>query len=121
MGRPYSMDLRERVVRAVEVDGLSRHAAAARFGLGVSPVINWVRLSSAKPISSYVNPSGGAGPSEPLNLLRYGGPGRLRSRASVTRPLPQVRGNFIAIGILPRWMLPTQSNSLPPSTPHSPC
>jgi putative transposase len=37
------MDLRERAVRAVEVDGLSRHAAAARFGLGVSTVINWVR------------------------------------------------------------------------------
>lgn len=43
MGRPYSMDLRERAVRAVEVEGLSRHAAAARFGLGVSTVINWVR------------------------------------------------------------------------------
>ena len=43
MGRPYSMDLRERAVWAVEVDGLSRHAAAARFGLGVSTVINWVR------------------------------------------------------------------------------
>lgn len=43
MGRPYSMDLRERAVRAVEVDGLSRRAAAARFGLGVSTVINWVR------------------------------------------------------------------------------
>ena len=38
-----SMDLRERTVRAVEVYGLSRHAAAARFGLGVSTVINWVR------------------------------------------------------------------------------
>jgi putative transposase len=47
MGRPYSMDLRERAVRAVEVDGLSRHAAAARFGLGVSPVINWVRRRRA--------------------------------------------------------------------------
>jgi putative transposase len=37
------MDLRERAVRAVEVDGLSRHKAAARFGLGVSTVINWIR------------------------------------------------------------------------------
>ena len=43
MARPYSMDLRERAVRSVEVDGLSRRAAAARFGLGVSTVINWVR------------------------------------------------------------------------------
>jgi putative transposase len=42
MGRPYSMDLRQRAVRAVEIEGLSRRAAAARFGLGVSTVINWV-------------------------------------------------------------------------------
>jgi putative transposase len=43
MGRPYSMDLRERVVRAVEEAGLSRRAAAKRFGLGVSTVVNWMR------------------------------------------------------------------------------
>src|SRR5581483_1265627 len=43
MARPYSMDLRERAVWAVEREGLSRRAAAARFGLGVSTVINWVR------------------------------------------------------------------------------
>ena len=43
MARPYSMDLRERAVRAVEDEGLLRRAAAARFGLGVSTVINWVR------------------------------------------------------------------------------
>lgn len=40
MGRPYSMDLRERVVAAVEQEGLSRHQAAARFGVGVSTAIN---------------------------------------------------------------------------------
>jgi transposase len=43
MGKPYSMDLRERVVGAVEKGGLSRHAAARRFGVAVSTVINWVR------------------------------------------------------------------------------
>ncbi len=43
MARPFSIDLRERVVRAVEVEGLSRRLAAARFGLGVSTVIAWVR------------------------------------------------------------------------------
>ena len=43
MGRPYSMDLRERAVRAVTDDGLSRHQAAERFGVAVSTVINWVR------------------------------------------------------------------------------
>jgi putative transposase len=43
MGKPYSTDLRKRVVAAVEKEGLSRHQAASRFDLGVSTVINWVR------------------------------------------------------------------------------
>ena len=43
MPKPYSIDLRERVVAAVEQDGLSRHEAASRFGVGVSTAINWVR------------------------------------------------------------------------------
>ena len=43
MGRPYSRDLRERVVAAVEEDGLSRRKAAAQFAVGISTVINWVR------------------------------------------------------------------------------
>ena len=43
MPRALSVDLRERVVRAVENEGLSRRRAAARFGVGVSTVITWVR------------------------------------------------------------------------------
>jgi putative transposase len=53
MARPYSMDLRDRAIGAVEVEGLSRRAAAARFGVGVSTVITWVRrfrdTGSARP------------------------------------------------------------------------
>jgi transposase len=45
MGRPYSLDLRERVVAAVEKGGLSRRQAAAQFGVGVSTVIRWVDRS----------------------------------------------------------------------------
>jgi putative transposase len=41
MARPYSRDLRERVVGAVE-GGLSRRRAAALFGVAVSTVIDWV-------------------------------------------------------------------------------
>ena len=41
MVRPYSVDLRERVVRFV-VAGHSRHAAAAHFGVSVSSAIKWV-------------------------------------------------------------------------------
>jgi putative transposase len=43
MGRAYSIDLRERVVRAVTKGGLSCHQAAAQFGVGISTAINWVR------------------------------------------------------------------------------
>jgi len=43
MGKPYSVDLRERVVAAVEKEGLSRRQAAARFGVSYSAAINWVR------------------------------------------------------------------------------
>jgi putative transposase len=43
MGKAYSMDLRERAVEAVVKGGLSRHQAAARFGVAPSTVINWVR------------------------------------------------------------------------------
>src|SRR5437764_1649915 len=43
MARPYSLDLRERVVAAVQKGGMSRRRAAAQFGVGISTVINWVR------------------------------------------------------------------------------
>jgi len=43
MAKPLSMDLRKRVVAAVVEEGLSCHAAAPRFGIGVSTAIAWVR------------------------------------------------------------------------------
>lgn len=42
-GKPYSMDLRKRVVAAVESGGLSCNQAAKRFGIGISTAIGWVR------------------------------------------------------------------------------
>jgi transposase len=41
MPKPYSLDLRERVVRFVD-EGHSRHAAAAHFRVSVSFVVNLV-------------------------------------------------------------------------------
>ena len=53
MGRPYSLDLRERVVAAVETGGLSRRQAAAQFGVGPATAVRWVervrRTGSAAP------------------------------------------------------------------------
>ena len=43
MGRPYSMDLRDRVVRAVQEEGLSRRQAAARFGVAESTAVHWLK------------------------------------------------------------------------------
>ena len=43
MGKPYSIDLRERVVAAVVTGGMSRNRAAKQFGVGISTAINWVK------------------------------------------------------------------------------
>jgi putative transposase len=42
MPKPYSKDLRERLVAAV-AGGLSRHKAAARFNVAPSTAINWMK------------------------------------------------------------------------------
>src|SRR5260370_15123924 len=43
MARPYSRDLRERVVGAVE-SGVSRRKAAEVFGVGIARVMEWMRI-----------------------------------------------------------------------------
>ena len=42
MAAPLSMDLRLRLVRAVEEEGMSRRGAAARFGVAVRTAVRWV-------------------------------------------------------------------------------
>ena len=43
MGRPYSTDLRERVLRACEVGEESQAAIARRFEISESAVGSWLR------------------------------------------------------------------------------
>ena len=43
MSKPLSLDLRRRIVRAVEEEGMSRRAAAARFGVAPSTAVELVR------------------------------------------------------------------------------
>ena len=43
MGKPYSLDLRKRLVSAVVSGGLSCNQAAEQFGVAVSTAIGWVR------------------------------------------------------------------------------
>lgn len=47
MGKALSVDLRERVVAAVEA-GASCRSAAARFGVGVSSAIRWVARARSR-------------------------------------------------------------------------
>jgi len=42
MGKPYSIDLRKRVVTAVE-GGMSRNQAAKQFGVAISTAIGWMQ------------------------------------------------------------------------------
>ena len=46
MGKPYGMDLRVRVVAAIE-DGMSTRQAAARFSIGIATAGTWARLKRA--------------------------------------------------------------------------
>ena len=53
MARPYSMDLRKRVVSAVQQRGMSCQAAARRFELAPSTVIGWIAQFRTK---GHINP-----------------------------------------------------------------
>lgn len=43
MTRAYSQDLRDRVIDAVIIEGMSRHGAAHRFGVSPASAIKWVQ------------------------------------------------------------------------------
>ena len=43
MAKAYSQDLRDRVIEAVEDEGMSRRGAAARFGISESSAIKWMQ------------------------------------------------------------------------------
>ncbi|MDB5609186.1 MAG: Transposase [Bradyrhizobium sp.] len=85
MGKPYSVDLRERVVAAVERGGMSCHASAAHFGVGVSTAINWC---------------GACGRPEALRRARWVGTSRSRFRAHRTRLLERTKRDFTLRGLV---------------------
>ncbi len=57
MSRPYSLDLRERVVASIEA-GASRHETAERFNVSASSAIRWMQrfkqsgTAAAKPMGA---------------------------------------------------------------------
>lgn len=62
MPKSYSGDLRERVIEAVEVEGMSRREAAEHFDISASSSIRWVqrwhesRSAAPKPRGGSVSP-----------------------------------------------------------------
>jgi len=82
MGKACSDDLRRRVVEAVLAEGMSRHAAAARFGVSVASAVRWVqRFEETGSVSP--NPVEGPRPSR-LDAHRTWLLGRIEAEPHVT-------------------------------------
>lgn len=86
MGKSYSRDLRERVVNAVEREGMSRRKAAARFGIGIKTAIDWVR-SYRETGRLSARPRGGRRPKKLVGEYRDWLLQRCRERAFTLRGL----------------------------------
>jgi hypothetical protein len=70
-----SDDLRERVVGAVVEGGMSRNAAAKRFGVSIASAVRWVARFKAK---GDISPTPTGGDS---SFWSYRGPSRLSARS----------------------------------------
>lgn len=68
MGKSLSLDLRSRLVAAV-AGGLSRRAAAERFGVAAASAIRWVRASTTTG-DIYAKPQGGDRRSHHIEAFR---------------------------------------------------
>ena len=106
MPRAYSIDLRERVARFVDV-GHSRHAAAARFGVSVSFV---VKLMAAYRTSGTLKakPSGGRRHAK-LDPHQVFLQARVAEKGDITMPELAVelldRGIAVAPASISRWLI----------------
>jgi transposase len=132
MTRPYSVDLRERVVRAVEA-GLSRRAAARRFEVSASFVIKlvqrWRREGTVAPerYGGWKRPTLAAHAERMHELLRAEPDltiAELRSRlaAAAIHTSPAAISRFLAAEGLTRKKRPSTrpSRSGPTSPPRGP-
>jgi transposase len=94
MAKPYSQDLRERVVRAVEA-GASRHEAAAAFEVSPSSAIRWVaRWRRSGSVAA--KPMGGK--RSPLDAHRNWLLGLVAAEPDLT--LEEIRGRLGGRGIM---------------------
>src|SRR5271154_6550333 len=105
MPKPYSLDLRERVVGFVE-DGQSRRAAAARFRVSVSFVVNLMKAVRTRG-SFAPKPSGGGRHPQPHRAFLLA---QVVEKADITMPelagaLAAARGEQADPASLSRWLI----------------
>jgi len=86
MAKPYSEDLRERVVASVCQDGLSRHAASRQFRVAPSTAITWVKLAEETGRLAPL-PGGGRRPKKIIGAVHDWLVERCRERAFTIRGL----------------------------------
>src|SRR4029077_9531129 len=107
MPKPYSLDLRERVVGFVE-DGQSRRAAAARFRVSVSFVVNLMKAVRAR--GSFAPKPSGGGRHAKLEPHRAFLLAQVAEKADITMPelagaLAAARGEKADPASLSRWLI----------------
>lgn len=107
MPKPYSLDLRERVVRFVEA-GHSRHAAAAHFRVSVSFVV--ILMRNYRATGSLAPKPGGGRRHSKLDPHRAFLLGRVREKEDITMPelaaeLAVAAGVQVAPASLSRWLI----------------
>ena len=87
MAGAYSQDLRDRAIDAVVVDGMSRRAAAARFGVSESVAIKWVERFERSG-SRTAGKIGGYRPRKTRQISTLSSRSSQSSKASCEKPLP---------------------------------
>jgi transposase len=95
MGAPLSLDLRKRIVRAVE-GGLSRRAAAARFAVSESCAVkllqHWTRTGSVAPATPWRR--------KPYALAKHENLVRDLVAARPDMTLDELRAQLVAAGVV---------------------
>ncbi len=107
MPKPYSLDLRERVVRFVEA-GHSGHAAAAHFGVSVSFVV--ILMRNYRKTGSLTPKASGGRRHSKLDPHRAFLLGRVSEKDDITMPelaaeLAAAAGVQVAPASISRWLI----------------
>lgn len=95
MGRALSVDLRERVMAAVD-GGMSCRAAAARFGVGVSSAIRWRQQQLSQ---GHLKPGRPGGDVRSMALEAHGDYRRALVEAPSDLTLDEIRAALAARGM----------------------